>query len=185
MGDGNSGRGMEAAGQEGREVAQSAKAEASQVKDTAADQGRQVKEEATRQARGLVDQAKTELHDQSQSQAEQAAQAIRRVGDQAEALAEGRPQDAGAVTDYVRQAGDKARQTANRLDERGVDGVVSDVQDFARRKPGVFLLGCAAAGFVAGRLIRGGAASSQGSSSSPNGAGGSTQSPSVYPPPVA
>jgi hypothetical protein len=176
----------EATGQEGREVAQSAKAEASQVKDTATDQARQIKDEATRQARGLVDQAKTELRDQGRSQADQAVQAIRRVGDQADALAEGRPRDAGAVADYVRQAGGKAREVANRLDERGIDGVLNDVQDYARRKPGVFLLGCAAAGFVAGRLIRGSAASSSGSDGSPNGSGvPSTQPPSTYRPPAA
>jgi hypothetical protein len=189
MGDGDRGavgKVTGAAGERGREVSESAKAEASQVKDTATEQARQVKDEVASQARGLVDQAKTELRDQSRSQADQAAQAIRRVGDQAEALAEGRPQDAGAVADYVRQGGEKARQVAKRLDERGIDGVLSDVQDFARRKPGVFLLGCAAAGFAAGRLIRGGTASSGGSDGSSNGPGvPSTQPPSMYRPPAA
>src|SRR5438034_916285 len=87
----------------GRRVA---KKEGSQMKDTAKDQARQVKDEAAAQARGLVDQAKTELRDQGKSQADHVAHAIRRVGDQADALAEGRPEDAGAVADYVRQAGD-------------------------------------------------------------------------------
>jgi hypothetical protein len=175
------------AGQQSREVAESAKAEASQVKDAAKDQAREVKDEVAAQARGLVDQAKTELRDQSEVQAHQVAQAIRRVGDQAVALAEGRAQDAGAVADYVRQAGGKAREVASHVEQRGIEGVLNDVQDFARRKPGVFLLGSAAAGFVVGRLIRGGAASSASSSGLPNGSGGpSTQPPSMYqPPPVA
>jgi gas vesicle protein len=183
MGDGDRGDARQVtgtAGQQGREVAQSAKAEASQVTDTAKDQAHQVKDELAAQARGLVEQAKHELRDQSRSQADQAAQAIRRVGDQIDALTEGRPQDAGAVADYARQAGDKVHQVASRLDERGVDGVLNDAQDFARRKPGVFLLGCAAAGFVAGRLIRGGAASSSGSDGSSNGSGvPSTPQPSM------
>jgi hypothetical protein len=62
------------------------------------------------------------------------------------------------------------------------------VQNFARQRPAVFLLGCAAAGFVTGRLLRGGAASSGGS----NANGGTTatdpsytqasRAPSPYPP---
>src|SRR5213080_2424275 len=143
MGDGDRSQARDAAaaaGPQGQEVAATAKSEASEVTETAKDQARQVKDEAAAQARGLVDQAKTELRDQGKSQADHVAHAIRRVGDQADALAEGRPQDAGAVADYVRQAGDKARVVASRLDERGIEGVVTDVQDFARRKPGVFLL---------------------------------------------
>jgi hypothetical protein len=162
------GEATEAAAQQSRQVAQSAKAEASQVTDTAKDQARQVKDEAATQARNLVDQAKSELRSQSRSRADQAAKAVRRVADQAAALAEGRTQDAGPVADYARKASGRARQVADRLDERGVEGVMNDVQDFARRRPGAFLLGCAAAGFVAGRLIRGGAASSSGPSGTPD-----------------
>ena len=79
-----------AASEQGKKTAERAASEASQVKDAAKDQAREVKDEVAAQARGLVDQAKTELRDQSEVQAHQVAQAIRRVGDQAEALAEGR-----------------------------------------------------------------------------------------------
>jgi len=143
-------------------VAEPAGSEASHVTDTAKDQARQVKEEVTTQARGLMGQAKREVRDQSRSQADQMVQNIRRVSNQAEALAAGRVDEAGNVADYVRRAGDQVRQIADRFDQRGVDGLVNDVQDFARRRPGTFLLGCAAAGFVTGRLIRGGAAGSGG-----------------------
>ena len=144
------------------DVADRAESEASHVTDTTKDQARQVKDEVTTQARGLMDQAKREVRDQSRSQADQVVQGIRRVSDQAEALAAGRVDEAGNVADYVRRAGDQVRQVADRFDQRGVDGLVNDVQDFARRRPGTFLLGCAAAGFVTGRLIRGGAAGSGG-----------------------
>lgn len=190
MGDGDRGIAREmsgAASREGREVAESAKSEASQVRDTAKDQVREVKDEAVSQARDLVDQAKNEVRDQTESQAHEVANAIRRVGDQAEALAAGRPQEAGAVADYVRQAGGKAREVAGRLDQRGIQGLLNDVQDFARRKPGVFLVGSAAAGFAVGRLIRGGAASSQSASGSPDGSGVQRMPapPAYEPPPMA
>jgi uncharacterized protein YjbJ (UPF0337 family) len=187
MGDDVQSRAGEAAGttaEKGQEVADRATAEASQVTETAKDQARQVKDEVTTQARGLVDQAKTELRDQAGSQADHAAQAIRRVGDQATALADGRVDEAGAVADYVRQAGQRVGQVADHLDERGVEGVLNDVQDFARRRPGAFLLGCAAAGFVTGRLIRGGAASSGDGASDGDGFR-SPQQPSMYGPPTA
>jgi uncharacterized protein YjbJ (UPF0337 family) len=169
--------------EKGQEVADRAKAEASQVTETAKDQVRQVKDEMTTQAHGLVDQAKAELRDQGRSQADHAAQAIRRVGDQATALADGRVDEAGAVADYVRQAGQRAGQVADHLDERGVEGVLNDVQDFARRRPGAFLLGCTAAGFVTGRLIRGGAASS-GNGASDGDDFRSPQQPSMDAPPT-
>ena len=186
MEDGGQSGASEAAGstaEKDQEVAQRAKAEASQVTETAKDHARQVKDEVTTQARGLVDQAKTELRDQGRSQADHAAQAIRRVGDQATALADGRVDEAGAVADYVRQAGQRAGQVADHLDQRGVEGVLDDVQDFARRRPGAFLLGCAAAGFVTGRLIRGGAASSGNDASDGDGVR-SPQQRSMYAPPT-
>jgi hypothetical protein len=167
-------------------VAQRAASEASDVKDAAKDQARQVKDEAKTQARGLVHQAKHELRDQGRSQADQVAQGVRRVGDQAQALAEGRAEEAGQVANYVRQAGERAHQLADRLDQRGIDGVVNDVQDFARRRPGAFLLGCAAAGFVAGRLIRGGAAAADGGDGASNGPSApSVQQYPTYAPPMA
>lgn len=187
MTDGVQSKAREAAGttaEKGQDVADRAKSEASQVTDTAKDQARQVKDEVTTQARGLVDQAKTELRDQGRSQADHAAQAIHRVADQATALADGRTDEAGAVAGYVRRAGEQVGHIADRLDQRGVEGVLNDVQNFARRRPGAFLLGCAAAGFAAGRLIRGGAASS--GSAEPEGNGDrSTQPSSMYAPPTA
>jgi arylsulfatase A-like enzyme len=155
--------GTSVAGQQGQETAERAASEASQVTDTAKDQARQVKDEVASQARGLVEQAKSELRDQGRSQADHVAHAIRRVSDQADALAAGRVDEAGNVADYVRRAGDQVGRVADHLEQRGVDGVVDDVQNFARRRPGAFLLGCATAGFVTGRLLRGGAAGSGGS----------------------
>jgi hypothetical protein len=191
MGEGDGSRARDAAGaasEQGQQLAEQAESEASQVADAAKDQARQVKDEVATQARGLVDQAKNELRDQGRSQADHVANAVRRVGDQAEALVSGRVDEAGAVGDYVRQAGDRAHQVAQQIDERGVEGVLENVQNFARRQPGAFLFGCAAAGFVAGRLIRGGAASSDGSNGDSAGASGRSTAPATeiptYTPPM-
>jgi hypothetical protein len=56
---------------------------------------------------------------------------------------------------------------AERLESGGLEGALSDLQGFARRRPGVFLLGAAAAGFAVARLVRGAqAANGDGSSGS-------------------
>jgi hypothetical protein len=186
MSDGDRSRARDvssAAGAKGKETAERAASEASQLGDTAKDQARQVKDEVATQTRGLVDQTKKELRDQGRSQADHLAQAIRRVSDQADALAAGRVDQAGNVADNVRRTGGHVRQVADRLDQRGVDGVIDDVQSFARRRPGAFLLGCAAAGFVTGRLLRGGAAASSGAHDDSDGSDAPPARTSMSPPP--
>jgi hypothetical protein len=79
---------------------------------------------------------------------------LRGLAGQIQALVEGRRDEAGAAGDYARQAGDKVNQLAGRLEQGGFDGLVDDVRRFARQRPGLFLVGAAAAGFAAGRMIR-------------------------------
>jgi len=59
------------------------------------------------------------------------------------------------VGQYARQASGEVQRFAQRIDERGFDGLVDDLQSFARRRPGAFLLGAAVTGFATGRLLRG------------------------------
>lgn len=56
------------------------------------------------------------------------------------------------------QAANRGRRAADYLEERGVDGLVGDLQGFARRRPGAFLGGAVLAGLVAGRLMKAGKA---------------------------
>jgi hypothetical protein len=46
-----------------------------------------------------------------------------------------------------------ARPVAKCLDRRVIDGMVRYVQDFGRRRPAAYLLGCAAAGFAAATVV--------------------------------
>jgi len=52
----------------------------------------------------------------------------------------------------VARVADGGRQLADYLDRNGPEGVLREVQDFARRRPGAFLATALAAGFVVGRL---------------------------------
>jgi len=157
------GEGQQVAGvaaERSREVVEASKRDAREVVDTAKEQASQVKQELAVQSRNLLDQSRTQLQVQAQTQTDRLADNLRRFGAEAEALADGRPEEAGATRDFVRQTAERLQGWADDLDERGVEGVIDDLADFARQRPGVFLLGAAAVGFGVGRLLRNGAAAS-------------------------
>jgi hypothetical protein len=85
----------------------------------------------------------------------------------------------GPATDLVRQAGDKLEELAGWVQNREPGDLVNELRGFARRKPGVFLLGAALAGVVAGRLTTGVVAAHK--DSSPAGTGGTSQLPAAAP----
>ena len=123
--------------------------------------------EAKEQVSGLVQQARDELRTQSADRSRQAAGGLRTLSDQLQALTEGRPGDAGPLAGYVTDARQQVASFASRLEDRGIEGVVDDAARFARRRPGVFLLAAAGAGFVVGRFVRSGVSVAR--DSSPNG----------------
>jgi hypothetical protein len=137
------------AGEQTGEVAGTVKAEAASVVQTAKDQGRNVAHEAREQART-----------QANAQTERLAGALRNVGQQVEALAEGRADEAGPARDYARQAATTVQAWAGKVESRGFQGLTHDLEQIARRRPGAFLAGAAAAGFLIGRFLRSASASS-------------------------
>lgn len=141
--------------EQGREVAGTAKDQAANVAGTAREEVGNVAQEAKTQASNLVSEARSTFRGQAQGQTQQVAGYAGGLADQFQALTDGRIDEAGQVGQYAQQAGDQVRQLARRLDERGFDGVVADVERFARRQPVTFLIGAAATGFVVGRLLRG------------------------------
>jgi hypothetical protein len=138
----------------GSQVAGTAVDSARQVASEAAQQAGEVTRQATEQVRSLAGEAQAQLRAQAGSQAERAATGLRDLGRQMHGLAEGNAQS-GLVADAVRQIGDTVDQWAGRIEERGFDGTVEDVRGFAARRPGVFLAGAAAAGFLTVRMSRG------------------------------
>ncbi|MET9950504.1 hypothetical protein ABZ135_03005 [Streptomyces sp. NPDC006339] len=140
---------------------------AAEVAGTAKEQAAGVAHEATAQARDLVGELRDQLQGQAQSQTQRLAENVRRLADELREMSESGKPDSSAAG-VVRQIADGGHQVASRLEERGPDGLVSDLQDFARRRPGVFLAGAALAGFAVARAGKGVSAAG---SSSPSGAG--------------
>jgi len=164
-------------------VASTAVDHAQQVAGTASEQAAAVTQHATQQARNIVGDAKTQAQEQARRQTGQLADALERWRDQAQALVDGRPEEAGSVGDLARQATERLTSLAEEVRGRGFDGIVDDVQRFARRRPGAFLLGATAFGFLAGRLVRSGALSAasgqQGGTSATSGAPAALPTPSA------
>jgi hypothetical protein len=153
------------------DVATTARDEARDVAGEARSEASAVVSEAGTQARALADEARTALRQQASDGASWAAGAVDQLAGRLRALADGNTEQAGDLQRYARDIGDRLGGVAGRVQERGVDGLVDDVQRFARRRPAVFLAVAAGAGFAAGRLFRGAKADSDASAgaSSENG----------------
>ncbi|MGZ6792953.1 MAG: hypothetical protein ACXVFV_08360 [Mycobacteriales bacterium] len=152
------------AAQQGREVAGTAKAAGSDVAGTAHEQAANVVGETMDQARQLASSVRSTVDDQVSSQSERLTGVMRSVSSQ---LREG--DTSGMVGQVLKEAGQRLQQLADHAESRGPQGLVDDLRLLARRRPGTFLLSAAAAGLLAGRLTRGLAAGSSGTSSAGTG----------------
>ena len=143
----------EARGKAG-EVAQTAQSAAGDVAAVAKDQARAVTHEAKDQVRQLIDTTGRQVSEQAEERTQQVSQQLGTLADQLQALAEGRPDEAGPVAEWSREIHVRVRQLSNRLEHGGVQGVARDLSTFARRRPLVFLAACMTAGIMVGRLVK-------------------------------
>jgi hypothetical protein len=139
---------------QGAAVGRSASEAGSQVAQTAADQARVVASETARQARDLLGEAGGQVRGQASAQQQNAARQLRGFADELQEMA-AKSGQSGLATEVAQQAADRLHGSASWLEQREPADVLDAVRDFARRRPGTFLLGAAVAGLVAGRLTRG------------------------------
>jgi hypothetical protein len=142
-------------------VARAAAGGAREVAETAKEQAAVVRDELAAQGRAVAMEARSKLEAETELQTRRAAGGLARLAEETRALAEGRPEDAPTLRDFVADGADRLVDVADRVaglaDEiqvKGIDGVVTDVTRFARRRPATFLLAAAVAGFGVGRLVR-------------------------------
>jgi hypothetical protein len=148
-----------------------AKGAAADTASTAKMDAKEVASTAKEQFQHLVDEAKTDVSRQGDNLAHRAAERLRDLERQSQSLLEGRSQEAGPLADYVREAQHKVQSLAGRLEERGGQGVVDDIVRYGRRRPGTFLIGAAALGFLTARVLRVGASAQNGASGMQGGYG--------------
>ncbi|MGW4113907.1 hypothetical protein ACWEFJ_23810 [Actinosynnema sp. NPDC004786] len=143
----------ETAQQEGAAVAQHARQAASDVGATAREQVGQVAHEARGQAKHVVGDMRERVATEAEEQARRVSRQIDRIADELGSMADNSGPDS-LTAGTLRQVSDAGRQAARYLDERGARGLLDSAQDFARRKPGTFLIGAAVAGFLVARAAK-------------------------------
>ncbi|GHD51002.1 hypothetical protein [Streptomyces galbus] len=124
---------------------------AGQVATTAAQQAKTVADEVRHQAGSVVGDLRGRVMDEAEGQTKRAAGVLRQWAQDLADLADGAPGDTPARS-LTAQLADRGHRAADYVDRHGVEGIVGDVQRFARRRPGLFLGGALVAGLVAGRL---------------------------------
>jgi hypothetical protein len=156
------------AAERGGALAGKAKREAREVVGTAKSRAGDVTDELSARGRSMLDETTSQLEHQAQEVAGRAASSLQRLGGEAQALAEGRPEDAPVLADYAWKladasygAADRIHDLAEDMETRGFSGVLDDLSTYARRRPGAFLLGAALVGFGVGRMVKAEAARRQ------------------------
>lgn len=141
---------------EAKQAAQDAKAavarEMDEAKSRAAGAARQIRDGA----RNAGDRVAALLSEQTERQKSDVAESLRSVAQTMRDAARDQPEGIGAR--LVDEAAWRLEDVSTRLDENTVADMAEDVARFGRQNPALFLAGCLAAGFAAGRFLTAGSA---------------------------
>ncbi len=135
------------AADQGKNVAGTAKEEAANVAGTAKEQARNV-------VGDTVKQVQSQVGTQATSQRDKLSETLRTFGDDLEKMVQGEGSGSGMAAEIAREVSDRVRSISTQIENREPTELLEDVRSFARRKPGVFLLGALVAGVAAGRVFR-------------------------------
>jgi len=166
----------EAAQDEMQAVAGTVAERAGEVADASRQQAAVVARELSDEARGVLSDARHQLHDQAQAQTERMVDVLYRLVDESAALVEGDPERAPTLARYLDSAAVRLEELADHVEARGAQGMLDDMESFARQRPGAFLLGAGVAGMVVGRALRS-AGDGDGDASALDGGGGPPSPP--------
>jgi glucan phosphorylase len=125
-------------------VAETAQQKVSQVADEAGEQARRVAQVAGDEARNMAIERKSQVA----SQLDSVAQAFRSSGNEL------RSAQQGSVASYMDRAAEEVNQISHYLNDRSIDEMLTDAEDFARRQPELFLGGAFALGVLAARFFK-------------------------------
>lgn len=140
--------------EEARSVAHDGVEGGKHVAAVGADQAKQVASEAGHQAKALLGQAQSELVDHASSQQNRVAYQLSSLSHELGSMAS-KSDEEGLAKDLAQQASQQLDSIAHWLQVREPGDLITEVKDFARRKPGTFLAVAAGIGLLAGRMTRG------------------------------
>ncbi|RKS08368.1 hypothetical protein DFP74_4065 [Nocardiopsis sp. Huas11] len=152
--------GTEEPGGGGGGRAEAARSAASGVASSAKDQVRSLAEETRAETGHVVDDVQDRVRKEMGNLTGMASDHLRQWSQDLESMAEhGRSES--PVGGVVRQVAESGTETADFLEDRGVEGLLAETRDLARRRPVAFLVGAAVAGFTLGRLLKASSSASQ------------------------
>lgn len=126
-----------------------------QVTEQARQQGQQFAQQARRQASDLANRGGEQIKSQLDYQKHQASQRLTPVQSALRETAQQlRRQGQGPVAQYVDQSSDQVERFSGYLRETSVDEITDEVRGFAHRRPGLFLGGAVALGFLGTRFLK-------------------------------
>jgi hypothetical protein len=137
-----------------REATATAADEGKRVGAVGAEEMQNVASEAKYQARNLVNEAIGQASEQTSTQRDRLVGTLQSLSSDLDQMATS-SDSSGLASELARQGAERARALSLRLDSRDPSELLDEVRSFARRRPGMFLLGALAAGVVVGRLVRG------------------------------
>jgi hypothetical protein len=111
-----------------------------------------VAEEARRQTRDVTGKVGGEVRHQVDEQKHRLTHGLQDLADELADIADTR---SGMVAGAAGDAAERTRQASTWLEQHEPRDLLTVVEDFARRRPVLFLMSAAAAGAVVGRLTRG------------------------------
>jgi hypothetical protein len=123
---------------------------ATQAKDKAGETVTAAKEQVKRTAAQVGDQAKTTVDSRLGEVAQELDNVAGKVRQTSYNVGDGND----TVVRYGERIAEQIEGVSSYLDEHGVEEILTDIQDFARRQPAVFLGGAFMLGLVVGRFLR-------------------------------
>ena len=133
--------------------------------EQAKEQAQNIAHTATQQTRNVVSDVTDEVSAQVSAQKAKLAASIRDIGDELEQTAQN---GNGTVANLAGEAADRTRQISSWIDTHEPRDVLAEIEDFARQRPVVFVLGAATRGFLVGRVTRSAVSAARDNSSQPS-----------------
>ena len=124
------------------------------VAGSVGEQAGSVRDEATDKARDLVRQSGDQIRERADSQTKEAASTLSELSSELRSMADGADNPDGTMVRLAQEGSKQLGSLSERLESGGIDGAMDDLRRFGRRRPGVFIGACFAAGVVLGRTMR-------------------------------
>lgn len=132
-----------------------AKQTASDVADQVQQAAAPVVDQAKQTTNQVVDQAKQQAQSQISTRKDQAANSIDSLASALRQTGKDlQEQDQGTVAGFVDQAASQLDRFSNYLQNRDINQIVGEVEDFARREPALFVGGAFLLGLIGARFLK-------------------------------